>query len=265
MLHDYVWGGRKLAKRYGKGDGTRIAESWETCDAMDELRLQLKWIDTDFPTSVQVHPRPSMPGQSGAEVWVIVDSEPESRIGIGFRHGITRDELLDAFQTRTFDLHINTLHPKPGDCLVVPAGTIHYIDGGVTVLELKSSASPTLRLHDWGREATTNRAVHITEGLDAMIYDATAPIRYDLCSEYEPISVSLDTLHLKLLWRESEKPVFYDGSPRLMTQLDGMSSIDDGVTLQKGETVWIPPETNFLPESIGGITLEVFIQYTPVG
>lgn len=246
ILRDYVWGGRKLAQKYGKGNGSpiRIAESWESCDAMKRIPLQLKWIDTDYPTSLQVHPdseaasRLGYSCKSGNEIWVIVESEPESRIGIGFRRDVSRKEILDALKARTLELLVNHVHPKPGECFVIPSGTLHYIDGGVTAIELKLPESLTLRLYDWERAATMDRTIHVAESLNAMNYGRFLPIQYDLRNASEPVGVNIGNVALELLLLDNKGLTMRCDESGFVTLLDGAMSIDDAMSLQAGETAF---------------------------
>ena len=249
-LKENVWGGHKLAAKYGKGDFSprRIAESWERCELLDQLGFQLKWIDTDFPTSVQVHPGLETTTQTdlvcdgGSEIWVVVESESASRIGIGFNRTVTQEEILDAIHNRTLGLYLNTVHPKPGDCFVIPSGTIHYIDSGVTILEWKQKNAQTFRLYDWGRETISDRTLQIVESLAAIHFESSSLFQTHLPLEPGGMSVvvSLGDKTFHFGWRQVAGHMTLDGGGvKFLTCLEGTFLVD-GTIVQKGETVQMP-------------------------
>jgi mannose-6-phosphate isomerase len=51
---------------------------------------------------------------------------------------------------------------QKGDSIYVPAGQIHAIGAGSSLLEVQQNSNTTYRLYDWGRN---NRPLHLKEGL----------------------------------------------------------------------------------------------------
>ncbi len=269
-LREHIWGGRKLAKKYGKGNGEmiRIAESWESCEPLNDSNLLLKWIDTDLPTSVHVHPDASMSGKLGfpceniEDLWIVVEADPESRVGIGFEKTVTREEILQALHERTLELLINTIEPKPGDCFVIPPGTIHYIDGGVTLLEATSRASVSLRLYDWLRDVTTRRNVQVAESLTALNYEAMPLNRTFLPGRNDAFSVWHGKNRIGLVWHEIAKKTRWNESneTRLITVLEGTCCGEQWEEVRTGETILIPDSGILLnPISEKSVLLETVI------
>ena len=41
--------------------------------------------------------------------------------------------------------------PRPGDCVFLPAGTVHAVGGGVLMAEVQQTSDATFRLFDWNR------------------------------------------------------------------------------------------------------------------
>jgi len=58
---------------------------------------------------------------------------------------------------------IDWRHVEAGDAYYSPAGTIHSIGAGVTLLEVQQNADVTYRLYDFGRP----RELHLDEGIRA--------------------------------------------------------------------------------------------------
>ena len=65
---------------------------------------------------------------------------------------------------------------RPGDCLLVPGGTVHAISAGITILEVQQNSDTTYRLWDWGR---AGRETHVAPALRCIRFGepARAPIR----------------------------------------------------------------------------------------
>lgn len=190
VLKSYIWGGDKLGKKYGKGDGGSVAESWEVaCNAQggsvivggeyDGMSLQslldahpemkgsaaakfeffpvlVKLIDAASDLSIQVHPDDKYAlereGQYGkTEMWYVVESAPGAGMYCGFKRKVSRGELESALQDGTITDLLNFIEVKRGDCLFIPSGTVHAICGGVIVYEVQQNSTLTYRLYDYGR------------------------------------------------------------------------------------------------------------------
>ncbi|MCZ2342921.1 MAG: class I mannose-6-phosphate isomerase [Bacteroidales bacterium] len=135
----------------------------------------LKFIDAAQELSVQVHPndaqarqkRPTGAGKT--EAWVILDADPEtSRIYAGFRDGVREETFRAALATRTTPDTLHAFSPQRGDCVFLPAGTVHAIGANVLLFEIQQTSDITYRLYDWDRvDAKTGqpRELHIDDGL----------------------------------------------------------------------------------------------------
>ena len=47
---------------------------------------------------------------------------------------------------------------RPGDCIMIPAGTVHAIGAGVVLAEIQQMSDATFRVHDWGRVGARRQA-----------------------------------------------------------------------------------------------------------
>ena len=67
--------------------------------------------------------------------------------------------------------------PNKGDCIFLPAGTIHAAGGGILIAEVQQSSDVTFRLFDWHRLGPDGkpRALHVQEALHC-IHWAQGPI-----------------------------------------------------------------------------------------
>lgn len=135
--------------------------------------LMLKFLDARQALSVQVHPddeqaRPYGDGGK-TEAWVVLDTTEEARICIGFQSGVTHEDLVAALRSTPagagpspVEELLFAFRPKVGDCIYVPAGTVHAIGPGVVLFEVQQNSDLTYRLYDWGRD----RPMHIERGLE---------------------------------------------------------------------------------------------------
>ena len=215
VLKSYIWGGEKLAAKYGK-DGGSVAESWEVAanasgssvisggeyDGMtlvdflaahpealgteaskfEFFPVLVKLIDAASDLSVQVHPDDAYAlaneGQYGkTEMWYVVECEPGAGMYCGFKRKVTKEELAEALNNGTITELLNFIEVKKGDCLFIKSGTVHAICGGVLVYEIQQNSTLTYRLYDYGRVGADGkpRELHIAKALE--VADTSAVCR----------------------------------------------------------------------------------------
>jgi mannose-6-phosphate isomerase len=141
--------------------------------------LLLKIIDARENLSVQVHPNDKL-AQSLAgvprgktEAWVVLHAELGSRIYAGLKEGVDRPRLERAIADGTVADCLHSFEPTVGDCVYLPAGTVHALGGGITVFEVQQTSDTTYRLFDWNRvdkKTGEARQLHISEALECIRY-----------------------------------------------------------------------------------------------
>lgn len=203
--------GERLGKRIGSK--TDYAESWELADLgtqqttvtdgpyadwtlerltqfRGDLLLGLDWSGSRFPLlvkfldaadrlSVQVHPddataalvNPQWCGKT--EAWVILEAEPGSRLYVGLKDGVTREDLRRHLAEGTIAECLHEFEPTPGDCVLVPAGTVHAIGEGILLAEIQQPSDITYRLFDWNRLDSDSRPrpLQVEEALRSLRLD----------------------------------------------------------------------------------------------
>ncbi|MBC7968224.1 MAG: class I mannose-6-phosphate isomerase [Fuerstia sp.] len=189
------------------GDGTDYAESWELADhgndqscvpggplagvtlrqlmrlhphellgkqaALTQFPLLIKFLDANDWLSLQVHPDDDLarqfdPQENGkTEAWVILDSQPESRICAGLKPGVDAAALRQGLQTGQIEELLHLIPVRPGDCIFIPAGTVHAIGPGILLAEVQQQSNLTFRLHDWGRVDANGqpREIHVEQSI----------------------------------------------------------------------------------------------------
>jgi mannose-6-phosphate isomerase len=137
--------------------------------------LLLKFIDSRQELSVQVHPtddlaREKKPGTAGkTEAWYVLDADPTaSRIYAGFRPGVTAEHFRQSLAAKSTPETLHAFTPRRGDCVFLPAGTVHAIGAGVFLFEVQQTSDTTYRLYDWDRvdpKTGRGRELHVDDGL----------------------------------------------------------------------------------------------------
>jgi mannose-6-phosphate isomerase len=143
-----------------------------------QFPLLLKFIDAQRELSVQVHPDDEHAARRGAgqrgktEAWVVLDRHPErSRIYAGLRPGVTEVSFRQALEQGRLADALHHFVPQIGDCLFLPAGTVHALGAELLVFEIQQTSDITYRLYDWDRvDPVTGqpRPLHIAEGLSCI-------------------------------------------------------------------------------------------------
>lgn len=144
----------------------RIGEIWFEHPMAFDLPLLVKQIFTSEKLSVQVHPNDEQARERGfrngkTECWYVLDAEPGASIGLGLRAPVSASELRTAALDGSIEHLLDWKPVARGDFFYVPAGTIHAIGAGISVLELQQNADVTYRLYDYGRP----RELHLAEGI----------------------------------------------------------------------------------------------------
>jgi len=142
----------------------------------ESFPLLFKFLDAQRDLSVQVHPddaraaRLVPPDLGKTEAWYVVDAAPGSLIYAGLREGVGRGDLEAAIRAGGCADVLHAFEPRRGDCVFIPAGTVHAIGAGLLVAEIQQASDVTYRLFDWNRVGPDGkpRPLHIEAGLDAV-------------------------------------------------------------------------------------------------
>ncbi|WP_165226629.1 type I phosphomannose isomerase catalytic subunit [Aquisphaera insulae] len=139
-----------------------------------QFPLLVKFIDAREDLSVQVHPddekgRRLADDNGKTETWVIVAAEPGARIYAGLKPGVDRRALAAAIEARNCAPLLHHFPARPGDCVLIEAGTVHAIGAGVLLAEIQQMSDATFRLDDWGRVGADGRPreLHVSQSLES--------------------------------------------------------------------------------------------------
>lgn len=160
------WGKDVLPPQFQAPAGKRIGEVW--FEPPPELPdILVKYIFTSEKLSVQVHPSDDQARELGEsdrgkeECWLVIDAEPGATLGIGFKEPVDADTMRRAALDGTIENLMQWFPVKPGDFFYIPAGTVHAIGAGVSLIEIQQNSDITYRLYDYGRP----RELHLDKGL----------------------------------------------------------------------------------------------------
>ena len=161
------WGRFDLWRGFANAEGKEpIGEIWFEQPGGGDPELLVKYLFTSERLSIQVHPDDAAARAKGYprgkdEAWVVLAAEPHACIAIGMLEVITPEELRAAALDGTIETLVDWKAVKAGDVFYSPAGTVHAIGPGLTLVEIQQNVDLTYRLYDYGRP----RELHLEEGI----------------------------------------------------------------------------------------------------
>ena len=212
-----VWGGRTLEASYQRNlpDEQPYGESWELSDREheqsvvlsgihegrtlnelwtknreeifgsnlegDRFPLLIKILDARDDLSIQVHPpaeiAPSLGGDPKTEMWYIADRDPEAKLYIGFKNGVSRDQFADSLEDGSVEDKVHAVQPEIGESIFIPSGRLHAIGAGFLIYEIQQNSDTTYRVFDWNRVGLdgTPRDLHVEESMKSIDFDDFEP------------------------------------------------------------------------------------------
>jgi mannose-6-phosphate isomerase len=156
-LVDKPWGRTDISADFGNMSGRRVGEIWYSADTEAPLPILVKWLFTSERLSIQVHPDDAQAQERGMpsgkeECWYVVDAEPGAVIGIGTKRPLSCAELYAASLSGEIEGLMDWKKVSAGDYFYIPAGTVHAIGAGISLVEVQQYADITYRLYDYGRD-----------------------------------------------------------------------------------------------------------------
>ncbi|MBC19092.1 MAG: mannose-6-phosphate isomerase [Planctomycetaceae bacterium] len=284
----------ELGKPIGQGDD--YAESWEVVDHGDDqsvvsdgpLReltlaqlvdehgeallgidypqigfpLLWKFLDAHRVLSVQVHPDDSKasrlvpPDRGKTEAWIVLAADPGSVLYAGLVAGVDREKLTQMIEEGKCESCLHRLEPVPGDCIYIPAGTVHAIGGGLLIAEIQQASDTTYRLFDWNRFGADGqpRQLHIAQGLDVIDYNrGPISIQKPQPTDEKEIQRLVAGDHFTIDRWQFARPLKAggDGKCHLLSAIEGEVEIPgdpQGKPLMRGEVL-------LLPASMGAVSV----------
>jgi len=219
---------------------------------LSQFPLLFKFLDAHDNLSVQVHPNDAQaaemdpPDLGKTEAWVVIHADPGSVIYAGLKHGVDRATLEHAVQHGTTAQCLHRLEPQAGDCVFIPAGTVHAVGAGLVIAEIQQASDTTFRLFDWNRVGPDGkpRPLHVEQSLNVIDYDR-GPVtpQSPEPADRQPFARLVKCEKFVLdRWRLEQTEVLGgDDRCHIVTVLDGQMTIQgETLPLVKGQTVLLP-------------------------
>ena len=230
----------------------------------NEFPLLIKLIEAREDLSIQVHPGDDMAKKrhnayGKTEMWYVLESESDAKIYTGFKAGVTKEDYQEAVKNGNVQDLLNIEKAEKGDVFFTPAGRIHAIGAGITLIEIQQVSDITYRISDWNREE--KRELHVDLALDALDFTETSKrkkinIKPKLNNFDNLVECSFFTVNLLKFNEKISKNYYFNDSFVIFVCLDGefmISCNNSSEKITKGETT-------LLPAMIKEVTLEPAIE-----
>ena len=160
------WGREDVPADFGDFDGRRIGEIWFAHPDGDAAPLMVKFLFTSERLSIQVHPDEEAAKSAGLprgkdECWLVLAADADAELGAGLAVDADQSTLRTAALDGSIVDMIDWRTAQTNDFVYNPAGTIHAIGAGLTIVEVQQNIDRTYRLYDYGRP----RELHLDAGL----------------------------------------------------------------------------------------------------
>ncbi|MFC6356374.1 hypothetical protein [Luethyella okanaganae] len=145
-------------------------------DAAD-VGILVKLLDARQRLPVHVHPGRDFAAHhldrlyGKTEAWYVLDAEPGCAVHVGWNQRIDRDELDRRRDTQDGEWmldHMNRIVVREGMSVLVPAGTVHAIDGGIFVVEVQEPTDFSILL-EWSVTTSTREESHLDLGFETVM------------------------------------------------------------------------------------------------
>jgi len=234
----------------------------------EDFPLLVKFLDSEQLLSLQVHPDDEVAARQGlprgkTEAWVVLEAEPGACVYLGTAEGVSCARLLDRVAAGAGDDEIRSLlrriEVRPGDVLLVRAGTVHALGPGLAIFEVQQNSDTTWRIHDWGR----GRPVHLEQARQSA-HDLGPPtvLRGSGATGWETL-LSTDAFALRAARVAGRLALAVPRRYALLTVLEGRGRLapeSDGARLElaAGDTVFVHG-----PAALEGEALSVLVVDPP--
>ena len=98
---------------------------------------------------------------------------------LGFNKDITAEQFGKAVADGSITQYLNKVFVKAGETYFIPSGTVHAINGGITLFEIQQNSTLTYRVFDYNRkDANGNtRELHVEKAKVVTNLSACAPVQ----------------------------------------------------------------------------------------
>ncbi|MBQ8525157.1 MAG: class I mannose-6-phosphate isomerase [Clostridia bacterium] len=249
---------------------TNVVSPADFGSGRDVPGVLIKLLDSAERLGIQVHPTPEFSKKhfgtpyGKTECWHILGTreDMDSAVYIGFKEGVTRQIWKDLYQKQDIPKMLDSMHRfevKPGDTILVTAGSPHAIGAGCFLLEIQEPSDYTMRVEKTTLAGTVLSPWQIHYGageenmLDCFIYDGLsredARKRYFLTPQvtegenftHSKLVTYADTTCFKLEKSEGVYEFAPDSFVTLVATSEGsIATAEEEIKVSKGDRVFVP-------------------------
>ncbi len=188
------------------------------------------------------------PDLGKTEAWYVIQAEPGAKIYAGLKRGVTKSDLAKSLKSGQVEPLLHVMYPQAGDCVFIPAGTVHALGDGLLVAEIQQASDTTFRLFDWNRVGPDGlpRPLHIDESLEVIQFDMPT---VEFCrGKFDPETgleqlVSCDKFILERVQGEKQLDIPDDHRFRIVTVPQGRATLivdQEKFELSLGQSALLP-------------------------
>ncbi len=220
-----------------------------------EFPLLIKLINSKENLSIQVHPDDNMASKlhnawGKSEIWYVIDTDNDAKIASGFNTRTDENTFLNKINDNSIEDILNIVNIRNSQVFYIPAGRIHSLYKGATILEIQQTSDITYRIFDFGR---ADRDLHLDLATKVLDYNKTESIetKYDKQTDKanKIIQTEFFSLNFLCLANTIEKDYFNIDSFIIYYCTKGEVIIqynDEQISITQGETILIPAELKTL-------------------
>lgn len=247
------WGVAALPPPFSSDGKQRIGEIW--FDPPADCPLLVKYLFTSERLSIQVHPDDEQARARGLaagkeECWYVLAARPGAKLGIGTVRPLDRRALSAAAQSGALEQLMQWHDVAAGMFFHIPAGTVHAIGGGVTLIEIQQNSDVTYRLFDYGRP----RTLHLDDGSAvARAEPMAAQLRQMVDPAVSQGLLASEHLGVAHIAKGDLAPLAAACGKMMLIPLDGALSVDGIVALPgeclcmtRSDALAVDPDARFL-------------------
>ncbi len=245
----------------GKSLGEIIKDSPELIigkfsEKFKQFPLLIKILNVKKNLSLQVHPSEKnidlIPKGENAktEAWVILGAKSKSKIFAGLNQNVS-DNNLRNINKKNIDKFIPSFKAKPGQAILLNAGTIHSAQNNITMLEVQQNSDVTFRLFDWGHidtETNKPRPLQIENAIKSIDFEQgkITPQKPVIEATYRTMREQVFKSPFFLMQRISSTQIFQIGEinePSIIFCIKGKGDIESLGNIQKvkkGSLILLP-------------------------
>ncbi len=218
----------------------------------DQFPLLIKFLDTAAPLSVQVHPDDEYAKKhhnsfGKTEMWYVLDAEKDSELILGFEKNVDAEVYSKSLENGAIESILRKIYPEKGDVIYIPAGRVHAMGKGISVVEVQQTSDLTYRIYDYDRidKDGKKRELHIRQAREVADFSfVEEPLeKYNKSAAEVTLKDSPYFTASRYVLSGDKKLPDSPESFRILICIEGEGSIESNsqpVTIKKGQSVLIP-------------------------